>query len=66
MGLYVPSAGVCYRYPYQMRHTYAPMMLQAGESVMWVAQQMGHTAWTFRGPTVKENGGREEWHLLKG
>jgi hypothetical protein len=23
------------------------MMLQAGESVMWVAQQMGHTDWTF-------------------
>ena len=39
-------AGVRYRYPYQMRHTYASMMLQAGESVMWVAQQMGHTDWT--------------------
>ena len=44
-------AGVRYRYPYQMRHTYASMMLQAGESVMWVAQQMGHTDWTFTART---------------
>ena len=43
--------GVRYRYPYQMRHTYASMMLQAGESVMWVAQQMGHTDWTFTART---------------
>jgi len=27
------------------------MMLQAGESVMWVAQQMGHTDWTFTART---------------
>lgn len=44
-------AGVRYRYPYQMRHTYASMMLQAGESVMWVAQQMGHRDWTFTART---------------
>ncbi|MFL7871929.1 MAG: hypothetical protein AB8I58_24075 [Anaerolineales bacterium] len=44
-------AGVRYRYPYQMRHTYASMMLQAAESVMWVAQQMGHTDWTFTART---------------
>ena len=44
-------AGVRYRYPYQMRHTYASMMLQAGEPVMWVAQQMGHTDWTFTART---------------
>lgn len=43
--------GVRYRYPYQMRHTYASMMLQAGESVMWVSQQMGHTDWTFTART---------------
>lgn len=29
------SAGVRYRYPYLMRHTYASMMLQAGKPVMW-------------------------------
>lgn len=42
-------AGVGYRY--QMRHTYASMMLQAGEPVMWVAQQMGHIDWTFTART---------------
>ncbi len=44
-------ADVRYRYPYQMRHTYASMMLQAGESVTWLAQQMGHTDWTFAART---------------
>lgn len=40
-------AGVRYRRPYQTRHTYASMMLSAGESPMWVAQQMGHADWTM-------------------
>lgn len=35
-------AGVRYRYPYQMRHTFASMLLSAGENIMWVARQMGH------------------------
>ncbi|MBF0427233.1 MAG: site-specific integrase [Magnetococcales bacterium] len=38
-------AGVRYRNPYQTRHTYASMMLSAGESPMWVARQMGHRDW---------------------
>lgn len=38
-------AGVRYRCPYQTRHTYASMMLSAGEHPMWVAQQMGHKDW---------------------
>ncbi len=38
-------AEVRYRNPYQTRHTYASMMLSAGEHPMWVAQQMGHTDW---------------------
>lgn len=41
------KAGVRYRRPYQTRHTYASMMLSAGESPMWVAQQMGHRDWTM-------------------
>ncbi len=41
----VNRAGVRYRRPYQTRHTYASMMLSAGESPMWVAQQMGHSDW---------------------
>lgn len=44
-------AGVRYRNPYQTRHTFASMMLMAGESVMWVAHQMGHADWTFTART---------------
>lgn len=43
----VRLAKVRYRYPYQTRHTYASMMLTAGESPMWVATQMGHRDWTM-------------------
>lgn len=41
------KAGVRYRVPYQTRHTYASMMLSAGEHPMWVAQQMGHKDWAM-------------------
>jgi len=40
-------SGVRYRNPYQTRHTYASMMLSAGESPIWVAQQMGHSDTTM-------------------
>nr|WP_274597446.1 hypothetical protein [Achromobacter xylosoxidans] len=40
-------AKVGYRRPYQMRHTFASMMLSAGEHPMWVAQQMGHKDWAM-------------------
>jgi len=43
----IKKAGVRYRYPYQTRHTYASMMLSAGEHPMWVARQMGHADWTM-------------------
>jgi integrase len=36
------KAGIRYRNPYQTRHTYASMMLSAGENSLWVATQMGH------------------------
>ena len=39
------AANVLYRNPYQTRHTYASMMLSAGENPMWVAHQMGHKDW---------------------
>lgn len=45
-GAWTPAlrlAGVRYRRPYQTRHTYGSMMLTAGESPVWVAQQMGHS-----------------------
>lgn len=35
-------AGVRYRRPYQTRHTYASMMVSAGEPLAWVSKQMGH------------------------
>lgn len=41
------KSGVRYRRPYQTRHTYASMMLSAGEHPMWVAKQMGHKDWTM-------------------
>lgn len=41
------KAGVRYRRPYQTRHTFASMMLSAGEHPMWVAHQMGHSDWTM-------------------
>jgi integrase len=40
-------AGVRYRSPRQLRHTYASTMLSAGENVMWVAQQLGHKDWSI-------------------
>lgn len=40
-------ASVRYRRPYQTRHTYASMMLSAGEHPMWVSEQMGHRDWTM-------------------
>ncbi|MDN4500741.1 tyrosine-type recombinase/integrase [Pseudomonas mosselii] len=43
----VKKAGVRYRRPYQTRHTYASMMLSAGEHPMWVAGQLGHSDWTM-------------------
>lgn len=41
------DAGVRYRNPYQTRHTYASMMLSAGESPIWLANQMGHVDTTM-------------------
>lgn len=41
------KAGVRYRYPYQCRHTYATMLLDAGENIRWISAQLGHTNWTF-------------------
>lgn len=43
----IEKSGVRYRYPYQTRHTYASMMLSAGEHPMWVAKMMGHSDWTM-------------------
>ncbi|WP_213306089.1 Arm DNA-binding domain-containing protein [Paraburkholderia sacchari] len=47
-------AKVRYRNPYQTRHTYASMMLSAGERELWVANQMGHADTT----SIRRNYGR--------
>ena len=38
-------AGIRYRCPYQTRHTYASMLLSAGEDPTYIAAQMGHRDW---------------------
>ncbi|MFI0399620.1 MAG: Arm DNA-binding domain-containing protein [Thiolinea sp.] len=35
-------AGVRYRYPYQLRHTFASMMISSGENVRWLSKYLGH------------------------
>ncbi|MDR0453640.1 MAG: site-specific integrase [Deferribacteraceae bacterium] len=35
--------GIRYREPYQMRHSFACMMLDVGENIKWVANMLGHT-----------------------
>ncbi|WP_199731079.1 Arm DNA-binding domain-containing protein [Aquitalea sp. FJL05] len=35
-------AGVRYRNPYQIRHTYASHRVSSGANLFWLAQQMGH------------------------
>lgn len=37
------KAGVPLRRPYQARHTFATLMLAAGENPEWIARQLGHT-----------------------
>ena len=37
------KSGIRYRIPYQTRHTFASWMLSAGESLPWIATQMGHS-----------------------
>jgi site-specific recombinase XerC len=39
------KAGVRYRRPYHTRHSYASMMLSAGENLLYVSRQLGHADW---------------------
>lgn len=38
------AASVEYRTIYQMRHTFASMMIANGEDILWVSQMLGHTS----------------------
>jgi integrase len=41
------NAGVSYRVPYQLRHTYASQLLLVKADVRWLATQMGHSDWGY-------------------
>jgi integrase len=43
----IERAGLKRRNPYQTRHTFATLLLAAGESPEWIANQMGHTTTTM-------------------
>ncbi|MGR5220295.1 Arm DNA-binding domain-containing protein [Vibrio parahaemolyticus] len=43
----IERAGLKLRNPYQTRHTFATLLLAAGESPEWIANQMGHTTTTM-------------------
>jgi integrase len=47
----IKKAQVRYRKPYNTRHTYASMMLTAGEDHGWICGQLGHTDLTMLGKT---------------
>ena len=38
-------AKLAHREPYQLRHSYASMMLMIGAHPAWLAKQMGHKDW---------------------
>ena len=38
----IKRSGLCYRNPYQTRHTYAHMLIRDNENLWWIANQMGH------------------------
>jgi integrase len=43
----VNRAAKGYRYPYQMRHTYASTALQEGEDLGYISDQLGHIDKSF-------------------
>ena len=40
---FLNKLNITYRNPYQMRHTFASMMISNGEDILWVSQMLGHT-----------------------
>lgn len=42
---WLKKAGITYRPPYQLRHTFASQMLKAKAELTWLAKQMGHKNW---------------------
>lgn len=69
----VKKANVRYRYPYQLRHTFATNMLHAEENIRWISKQLGHTDWTFTArtytrymPSEYQNAGQKAVEKLTG
>jgi integrase len=54
------ALGIRYRRPYNMRHTYATMMLMAGMKPAWCAKQMGHSIEMFLNTYAKWIDGEED------
>lgn len=54
------ALGIRYRRPYNMRHTYATMMLMAGMKPAWCAKQMGHSVEVFLNTYAKWIDGEED------
>jgi len=44
---WLKEAGLTYRPPYQLRHTFASQMLIEKAELTWLAKQMGHKNWGF-------------------
>jgi integrase len=61
-------AGVKYRNAYQMRHTYASMLLSNGENPWWLATQMGHVdvemIFKHYGKWIPQNGNQHGYNLV--
>ena len=38
------AAGIAYQRPYDLRHSFASLLLHEGRSVIYVARQLGHSA----------------------
>jgi integrase len=51
-------AGLGYRKPHTLRHTFASMLIQAGESLAYVEEQLGHSSITITVDTYR--------HLIPG
>lgn len=58
--------GIRYRAPNNMRHTYATMMLMAGRTPAWCAQQLGHSVEMFLRTYSKWLQGAQDARELQG